>query len=140
MAATSAARDGPVPAAECTMPAESTPMTSTAPATRATATMAVARSVMRTRTVPRRARNPARAGSLTPGPGELPAVTIALRLGGRAGRFATLGDEAVAAAPHRLDRAPVEGGVDLASEVPDVDLDDVRVVLLLAPHVPEQVL
>src|SRR5581483_7641474 len=41
-----------------------------------------------------------------------------------------IGSEAVAHAPHRLDRPPVVGDVDLAAEVTHVDLDDVGVAVV----------
>src|SRR5882724_12816877 len=44
--------------------------------------------------------------------------------------LATVGGEAVSNPPHRLDRPPGIGNVDLAAEVPDVDLDDVRVAVV----------
>src|SRR5262245_53264323 len=67
-----------------------------------------------------------------------PAVVRRRTEPGRRRRSATVGCQAVAVAPHRLDGRAVEGQVDLLAQVADVDLDDVRVALeLVVPHVVE---
>src|SRR4051794_509459 len=80
--------------------------------TNAIATTAVAKTVIRVRTEPRRRRR----------------RTSAVRR-----------DEAVAAAANGLDRGSSERCVDLAAEVPDVDLDDVgREAVHAVPDVEQQ--
>src|SRR6266545_1587678 len=81
-----------------------------APAASATATTPTATNVVRTLTVPSRLTSPA--------------VRV----------------QAIARTPDRLDRLPIEGSVELVSEVADVDLDDVRVAVeVRVPHVLEHV-
>src|SRR5947207_2544726 len=91
------------------------PSSSSPPPTRATATTAVATAVVFSRM-----------------PGRGP------RLGARS---AAIGPKAVADAAHGLDALAPEGPVDLAPQVPDVDLDDVGVAFEReVPYLVEQLL
>src|SRR6478672_13084063 len=52
----------------------------------------------------------------------------------------SIGDQPVADAAHGLERGPPERHVDLAPEIPDVDLDDVAIASeVVAPHLIEQI-